>query len=67
MQNKLKKIWDYNTEDITTHLYLDLIATGPHFKNIRWIINPEFKYKKLVSYINWKKVEVNNASTPEST
>lgn len=48
MKKHLIPYWNYDPNDITTWKYICEQQTNPHRKkNLRWILNPEFKYKHL--------------------
>lgn len=50
MRPKLKMLWPYKHDDVTTWKYLDCVLSGEYCRRKivhRWILNPDFKYKHL--------------------
>lgn len=48
MKKHLVPYWNYDPNDIMTWKYICEQQTNPHQKkNLRWILNPEFKYQHL--------------------
>lgn len=46
---KLKKLWPFDYEDITTWKYIDCKIVKKNKDNIikEWVLNPKFKYSHL--------------------
>ena len=53
---RIPKLWDYEINDKTTHLFLDCFERGLKNRHIEWVVNPEFKFKHKVNWIDWSKV-----------